>query len=156
MERREEREEEEEQRRAEKHRLSCAACREDGRGKGRECVVSIGAGGAGERVTQLAVGGMTCASCVGAVKNILRPEADSRIKEVEVTLLPGRAVVRHDKALDDEELVRLLDEGGYVAEVVESRDVVPEAKEWVETKMVIEGMTCSCISRSLSHSSRPY
>ena len=141
-ERREQREEEEQQKRAEMHRLSCAACREDGRGEGRECVVNIGGegGGGGERITQIAVGGMTCASCVGAVKNILAHEADSRIHEVDVTLLPGRALVRHDQALGEDELVRLLEDAGYDAEVVDSREVLLEDKGWVETKMVIDGI----------------
>lgn len=135
-------EKEEEKRRAKTHQLSCVACREDGRGNGKECVVSIGEG---ERITQLVVGGMTCASCLGAVSDILSKEAEPRIKEVEVTLLPGRAIVRHEKALGEEELVRMLEEGGYDAEVVESRDVVHEEQGWVETRMVIDGMTCSCV-----------
>lgn len=139
--------EEAERKRYEAHRANCLACRDStpaSKGKAKECVVQLDSQVQNKRTT-LAVGGMTCASCVGAVGRILSAETDERIKSAEVILLPGRAVVVHDADLSERSLIEMLEDGGYDAEVVESAAVaaVGESEGWVESKFVIEGMTCS-------------
>lgn len=142
-----EQEEEAERKRYEAHRASCLACRDStptSKGKAKECVVQLDSQ-VKDRRTTLVVGGMTCSSCVGAVGRILSADSDERIKSAEVTLLPGRAVVLHDAELSEGSLTEMLEDGGYAAEVVESVAVaaVGEGEGWVESKFVIEGMTCS-------------
>lgn len=142
-----EQEEEAERKRYEAHRASCLACRDStpaSKGKAKECVVQLDSQ---VRRTTLVVGGMTCTSCVGAVERILSADSDKRIKSAEVTLLPGRAIVMHDAELSEGSLIELLEDGGYDAELVESTAVAAgagdEGEGWVESKFVIEGMTCS-------------
>jgi Cu+-exporting ATPase len=112
------------------------------KGKDKECVVQLSSG---SKRTTLIVGGMTCASCIGAVGRILSSEADKRIKSVEVTLLPGRAVVVHAASMRYEELIEMLEDGGYEGDVVESVELAEDHEGWFETRFLIEGMTCSWV-----------
>ena len=135
-------------RRAEKHRESCRACR-DGtsiKGKEKECVVSMDQPDSGEMVSSLLIEGMTCASCVGAVERLLKAEEDDHIRDLSVTLLPPRAVIKHGGRLTVEELVDRVEDGGYGASVLESKPVKskdPPSPGWTESSFVIDGMTCS-------------
>jgi Cu+-exporting ATPase len=137
---------EEEKRMGEAHLLACRACREGTaevtvKGKGVECVVKMER--EGEKVTTLVIGGMTCSSCLGSIKSILSSEADGRIREARVTLLPGRAVVRHSSTMKADELKEMIEDGGFDAEVVESVVVAELETGWVETRLLLEGLTCS-------------
>ncbi|MFE7563279.1 heavy metal translocating P-type ATPase [Kitasatospora sp. NPDC057500] len=66
--------------------------------------------------TDLAVGGMTCAACVGRVEKRL-----ARIEGVSagVNLATGRARVLHPAAVGVEELVAAVERAGYTAELAE-------------------------------------
>lgn len=126
------------------HQKSCLACRDSAptdNGKAKECVVSVAS--SSNRKTTIMVGGMTCASCVGSVSRIF--ESDPRIKSAEVSLLPGRAVIHHEASVNDADLVEMLEDAGFEGDVVDSVAVQGVAKEggWVETKFIVEGMTCS-------------
>lgn len=152
---REEAERELERQRFAAHLKTCRACQglDVGKGKEKECTVQMGDAGEGQFVTTVLVGGMTCASCVGTVERILAPEVDRRIKEVSVTLIPGKAVIRH-AGISDKDLLEMIEDGGYEAEIVETTRV-PETTPsgdvgWVESLLVIEGMTCSCVYFTLT------
>lgn len=147
--------EEEERKRWEAHRASCRACREVGEGPSTPSSSSLSEkkGHFEDMVLQfeqpkefkttLSVGRMTCSSCTSGVGKILRGEEG--VKTVEVTLLPGRAVVTHGAEVDSKDLVEALDDGGYDGEVVETVEIEQSKTKdegWVETKLVIEGMTC--------------
>lgn len=138
------------------HISTCRACREglaaDAKGKEKEYVILLEKTRP-ETITTLAIGGMTCSSCVSNVSHIFSRENDERISKVDVTLLPGRAVIRH-RGIGDAELVEMLEAGGYEGNVVESMLVDSEEADgqqerWLTTRLSIEGMTCAYVS--LSH-----
>ena len=126
------------------HKASCSACRDDATGKGKARERTIPVHDVDEDLkTTILVGGMTCSSCIGSVEHIL--EADPRIKSFVVTLLPGNAVVTHS-AIPDQELVIMLENGGYEALIIETTTAGrarPPPGGWVESSFVIEGMTCA-------------
>lgn len=147
-----------EERRAQAHKASCKACREEelidaqgakGKAKGSLHEFEVVIGGANdERVTVIGITGMTCSSCVSNVTSILSPDSDARIRERTVTLLPGRAIIKHSASLAPEVLAEMIEEGGYDAAIVESKLVVdkpaaPDKQGLVESKFVLSGMTCS-------------
>lgn len=146
-------EREEQLRRAEAHRATCKACQEwdegTGKGKDRECVVSIDDRDLWR--TELVVEGMTCASCLGTVKTILSSKQDERIVDSDVTLVPGRAVVTHRGSIKPEDLLAMLDDGGYDGQLASSEKLEDQKQQqsdqhaWVQTKIVIEGMTCAYV-----------
>lgn len=138
---------EEEKRMGEAHLLACRACREGleptRKGKGVDCVVTMNGDQVAEKITTLLVGGMTCTSCLSSITSILSPQTDARIKDARVTLLPGQAVVRHEAGMTADELKVMIEDGGFEADVLESKDVVEVESGWVETRLLIDGMTCS-------------
>lgn len=69
---------------------------------------------ADEQTITLAVEGMSCDHCVGAVRKRLMDLPG--VKSVDVSLDPGRAVVKGD-GIDAEVMIRELDAIGYQAEV---------------------------------------
>lgn len=166
-ERQREREEANERERRRLHLLVCRACAEEeavevngdkGKAKGREHVLesivveSPGEGSSSsfreEIVTVLSIAGMTCASCTGSLSAILQEE--KRIYESSVTLLPARAVVRHDASLRVDAIVEMIEDAGFEAGVVESRakKTPPQGGSvggWYVSKFIIEGMTCSYV-----------
>jgi copper chaperone CopZ len=148
-----EKEAKEEQRRAEAHLASCNACQEwnagQGKGKAKECAVTM----APARVrTELLIEGMTCSSCVGTVARTLSKDEDERIITSTVTLVPGRAIVEHFDSLSGEDMLRMLEDGGYDGEVIRSEKLSEpdESNNWTETRVAIEGMTCAYARPSLS------
>ncbi|KAL8284089.1 hypothetical protein RQP46_004838 [Phenoliferia psychrophenolica] len=147
------------------HRENCRACREGdgGKGKAKECTtIPIGndgtSTGATTKITTILVGGMTCSSCIGSVQHILAPAVDARIlADAIVTLIPGKAVVTHS-GIPDKELVEMLEDGGYDAEIVETVSALPAQGPpdgWVESSFVIEGMTCASCVGSLATILKP-
>ncbi|KAK4699686.1 hypothetical protein P7C70_g6571, partial [Phenoliferia sp. Uapishka_3] len=157
--RREEKERKVQREREEAHKASCRACRVDEKGKAKECLVPISFDelSGGMKVTTILVGGMTCSSCIGSVSRILSKETDERIREVVVTLIPGRAVVTH-VGMEEKELLEMLEDGGYDATVVETvilREGKGVEEGWMESTFVIEGMTCASCVGSLSSTLKP-
>lgn len=143
------------------HILSCKACQEDSnpvsidqltpqvvaKGKEKEHIIQFN--GPKEMITTLIIEGMTCSSCVSSVKSILSSnESDSRVTSVNVSLLPGQATIRHSNTLSESELRERVEDGGFEAALVESKEVEVESEEesgWMETRLLIEGMTCSYV-----------
>ncbi len=73
-------------------------------------------------VTELAVSGMTCASCVAHVGRALRKVPG--VSEAQVNLATERAAVTHDAAVATQALVAAIEAAGYGASVV--RDDMPD------------------------------
>ncbi|MEU8511703.1 heavy metal translocating P-type ATPase [Kitasatospora sp. NPDC048722] len=88
---------------------------------------AVAGAGAGALVsTDLAVGGMTCAACVGRVEKRL-----AKIEGVSagVNLATGRARVLHPAGVAVEELVAAVERAGYTAESVAAGAAVGPAEE---------------------------
>ncbi|TPX67403.1 hypothetical protein SpCBS45565_g03823 [Spizellomyces sp. 'palustris'] len=118
--------------------------------------------------TMLTIHGMTCASCVGTLEDMLKRLPGVETSSVVVTLFPQRAIVFHDpSALSLEKLVSAIDDMGYevLATDVETLRATADSNQKVvddnleivtdyphepaqtTTKLNVGGMTCaSCIS----------
>lgn len=143
--------------REETHRASCKACRDEVeglstttqlKGKTPESILRFDSGSdVKEILSTFVITGMTCSSCTSSVQSILSSTSDERILETKVTLMPGGAVVRHKSDVKVEEMIEMLEDGGYGAEWVESKDIgrarEGEKNGWTETRLIIDGMTCS-------------
>lgn len=146
-----------------RHRASCRACQEEDlvegeglKGKPRASAHESDHGSdeittmvtsaqqEAQLLTVISITGMTCSSCVGNVRSILSPDANPLILEANVTLLPGRAVIRHSSKLIDAGLKEMIEDGGYDAAVVSSVRVGSKALSGGErqVKLRIDGMFC--------------
>ncbi|KAB5584824.1 E1-E2 ATPase-domain-containing protein [Coniochaeta sp. 2T2.1] len=107
-------------------------------------------------VTTVGIEGMTCGACTSAVEGGFKDVAG--VKHFSISLLAERAVIEHDPTLlTSEQIAEIIDDRGFDATVIESKEVVPETKATVDTKVAkpaaatttvaIEGMTCgACTS----------
>ncbi|KAB5578279.1 E1-E2 ATPase-domain-containing protein [Coniochaeta sp. 2T2.1] len=107
-------------------------------------------------VTTVGIEGMTCGACTSAVEGGFKDVAG--VKHFSISLLAERAVIEHDPALlTAEQIAEIIDDRGFDATIIESKEVVPETKATVDTKVgkpaaatttvAIEGMTCgACTS----------
>lgn len=105
-------------------------------------------------VTTLSIDGMTCASCTGSIEQALT--SHSAVLSAEINLLSNSATIRHNATLPALEVVELVDDVGFAAEVVDSRpesDKVEEART-VRTTLSIEGMTCTSCSSAIDRALR--
>ena len=114
--------------------------------------------GSGLTVTTVRVGGMTCGACTSAVEGAFKNVAG--VKSFSISLLSERAVVEHDaEILSPEQVAEMIEDTGFDAEIVESKEAEPvvgattksrrrsERRKLVTTTVAIEGMTCgACTS----------
>lgn len=111
----------------------------------------------GLRATTVKVGGMTCGACTSAVEGAFKDAAG--VKSFSISLLSERAVVEHDAGiLSPEQVAEMIEDTGFDAEIVESKEAEPvagttrsrrrsEKRKLVTTTVAIEGMTCgACTS----------
>ncbi|KAM0707213.1 hypothetical protein Q7P35_006544 [Cladosporium inversicolor] len=112
----------------------------------------------GLTVTTVRVGGMTCGACTSAVEGAFKNVAG--LKSFSISLLSERAVVEHDaEILSPEQVAEMIEDTGFDAEIVESKEAEPavgaatksrrrsERRKLVTTTVAIEGMTCgACTS----------
>lgn len=110
------------------------------------------------RATTIKVGGMTCGACTSAVEGAFKDVAG--VKTFSISLLSERAVVEHDAdILSPEQVAEMIEDTGFDAEIVESKQAEPiagatarsrrrsERRKLVTTTVAIEGMTCgACTS----------
>ena len=107
--------------------------------------------------TTLAVDGMTCGACTSAVEGAFKDV--SGVEYVSVSLVMGRAVVRHDPTvLSSEKIAEMIEDRGFDARVMstEVQRVLPgkqavqlnsEAPPFSTTTLSVQGMTCgACVS----------
>ncbi|TPX17217.1 uncharacterized protein E0L32_003335 [Thyridium curvatum] len=107
-------------------------------------------------VTTVAIEGMTCGACTSAVEGAFKGVAG--VKHFSISLLSERAVIEHDPALlSAERITEEIEDRGFGATIVESKEQKPERRSTVErhhssslhaiTTVAIEGMTCgACTS----------
>lgn len=129
------------------HRISCKACQGSSSRSSvdlEEVIVTSGDGtreeDGREYETTILITGMTCSTCLSAVRSSLLSNPSVRPSST-ITLLPGRAVIRHSNGVTREELVELIEEGGYEAILGETR----LRGGWMESRFLIEGMSCSFV-----------
>ena len=81
-------------------------------------------GESGLRVTTVKVGGMTCGACTSAVEGAFKNVAG--VKSFSISLLSERAVVEHDtEILTPEQIAEMIEDTGFDAEIVESKEAEP-------------------------------
>ncbi|KAI8886312.1 heavy metal translocatin [Backusella circina FSU 941] len=96
-----------------------------------------------DKTLQLRVGGMTCASCVTSVENILL--AQKGILTVQVALLAERATVQYDpQCIQPDAIATLIEDAGFEAE-----PIIP--KEVDTLQLQVYGMTCASCVVSIEH-----
>ena len=85
------------------------------------------------------IGGMTCASCTGAIETVLSKHQD--IYEVSISLLSGNAAVKYDEAKVTADGIRnLIEDCGFDAALVIDDDSTT-------SYLLVDGMTCaSCVN----------
>lgn len=112
----------------------------------------------GLRTTTVKVGGMTCGACTSAVEGAFKNVAG--IKSFSISLLSERAVIEHvAEILSPEQVAEMIEDVGFDAEIVESKEAEPvaggapksrrrsERRKLLTTTVAIEGMTCgACTS----------
>lgn len=117
---------------------------------------------AGAKVTSttIKVEGMTCGACTSAIEAGFKDIAG--VKNFNISLLAGRAVVQHDASIiDADALAEIIEDRGFDATVVESKiqhsvkpnltigtDNEPTSGTWTTT-VAIEGMTCGACTSSV-------
>ncbi|KAJ3101900.1 ATPase Cu transporting protein 7B [Phlyctochytrium bullatum] len=87
--------------------------------------------------THLAVTGITCASCVNAIESSLKTKQG--IRDVSVSLLTHKAVVKHDPAaIGPRDLISIIEELGYEAELADANNSsdLTIAKDLQELRML--------------------
>ncbi|KAF8501273.1 hypothetical protein JB92DRAFT_2794788, partial [Gautieria morchelliformis] len=107
------------------------------------------------RESRFAIEGMSCSSCTSALSNTLSPSSEPGIHSCQVTLLPPSALVVHDaNMLPVDNVQALIEDTGFGAELVTSRNYSPvmaaepgHSATTYRTTYSILGMTCaSCVS----------
>ncbi|RSH88277.1 uncharacterized protein EHS24_000811 [Apiotrichum porosum] len=150
-----------------RHLEGCEACRLEAeaaeKGQGAPPTVPQAQPADQVLVTTLSIEGMTCASCTSSIKAGLK--SHPAVLNADVALLSSSATVRHHASLAPAELVEMIDDTGFEAEVIESH---PEAKAvavaddepaldgdaLVRTTLSIEGMTCASCSSAIDRALR--
>ncbi|KAI9728542.1 MAG: hypothetical protein M1834_007680 [Cirrosporium novae-zelandiae] len=103
--------------------------------------------------TTLRVDGMTCGACTAAVEGGF--ETMNGVENVSVSLIMGRAVVRHDPSMVNVEQVKeTIEDCGFDAEVLSTdllstdpSDKADDKAAFSTTTLAVEGMTCgACTS----------
>lgn len=106
--------------------------------------------------TVVAIEGMTCGACTSAIEGAFKDVAG--VKNFSISLLSERAVIDHDPTvLSAEQIAELIEERGFGATIVETKDLEREKKSGAAatstktnqaiTTVGIEGMTCgACTS----------
>ncbi|EFW99300.1 copper-transporting ATPase 2 [Grosmannia clavigera kw1407] len=113
---------------------------------------------AGSCVTTVAVEGMTCGACTSAVERGF--DGVPGIRHFSISLLSERAVIEHDSTLlSAEKIVETIEDCGFGANVVETKQMRPEKggglggqmaiPAHVTTTVAIEGMTCGACTSSV-------
>lgn len=100
-------------------------------------------------ITTLSIDGMTCASCTSTITAAVKTHPS--VIDVNINLLSSSGVIRHKASLAPAELVEIIDDTGFEAEVIESHPAAPEEEEdaLVRTTLSIQGMTCASCSSAI-------
>lgn len=149
-----------EERKPEERRLRhldhCMACQEEEeKTQERSQLPSLEASSLADGIitTILSIEGMTCASCTGSISSAL--EAHPSVLKVDINLLSSSGLIVHRSNLPPLELVQVVEDVGFAAEVMSSDDKPTSGPTLrLKSTFAIEGMTCascsSAIHRALS------
>jgi len=113
----------------------------------------------GDVTTELAISGMTCASCANAITDGIKEYRTRGILSCDVNVMGNAARVVHDSAkISAEEVASLIEQFGYGAEVITSRPVTRRQRvtsqdfaEEYRLEFHIGGMTCASCSNTVTH-----
>lgn len=113
----------------------------------------------GDVTTELAITGMTCASCANAITDGIKAYRTQGILSCDVNVMGNAARVVHDSAkISAEQVASLIEQFGYGAEVITSRPVTRRQRvtsqdfaEEYRLEFHIGGMTCASCSNSITH-----
>ena len=105
---------------------------------------------------------MTCASCTTSITSAL--ESHPSIQSAEINLLSSSGSVRHRHTLPPSEVVELIEDVGFGAEVMSSSSepgpsATPEfwsGSRQLKTTFMIEGMTCASCSSAIDRALRQH
>ncbi|KAK8858686.1 hypothetical protein IAR55_002915 [Kwoniella newhampshirensis] len=103
--------------------------------------------------TTLSIEGMTCASCTSSITSALK--SDSSVIETSINLLGSSGVVRHQASLAPEDLVSMIEDMGFDAQVMSSGPEIHvaetrEASKIFKSVFAISGMTCASCTGSIT------
>lgn len=109
--------------------------------------------------TELAISGMTCASCANAISDGLKANRSRGVFSCDVNVLGNSAVVVHDSSrFSAEDVANLIEQLGYNAEVISSTPVgrkprVTSTEYATEYRLEfhIGGMTCASCSNAVTN-----
>ncbi|WRT67903.1 uncharacterized protein IL334_004877 [Kwoniella shivajii] len=110
----------------------------------------------GETVkTTLSIEGMTCASCVNSITSSLKTSPS--ILSADINLLGSSGIVRHRSSLSPNEVVSLIEDIGFDAQIVKSETEISanspiEDTTTIKSTFSIEGMTCASCSGAIIRS----
>lgn len=99
----------------------------------------------------LSIQGMTCASCVANIERMVSPATIPGLISISVNLMSEQAMVEHNASiLPAEKIAKAIDEVGFEASVVSSKEVfsdIASTDPTIDTTTLkIYGMTCaSCV-----------
>ena len=104
----------------------------------------------------IGIEGMTCASCVGTITNILEPV--DYVDSVNINLLANNGVVHFSGPRSNVDLIlEAIEDAGYDASLVEiheiqskASDALSTAREVFKLAVSIDGMTCSACVGSIT------
>lgn len=110
-------------------------------------------------ITTVGVEGMTCGACTAAVEGGFKDSLPG-LKKFSISLLSERAVVEHDPTvLSPEQIAEIIEDCGFGATIIESKDVAPEprtksggkaqSQSAATTTVAIGGMTCGACTAAV-------
>ena len=104
----------------------------------------------GMAITTVKVDGMTCGACTSAVEGAFK--GVEGVDDVSVSLVLGRAVVRHDSTLlSAAKVAELIEDRGFEAILLSSEPKPPQPSHstFSTTTLAVEGMDCASCSASV-------
>lgn len=114
----------------------------------------------GIRKTIVSIEGKTCASCTTSITSTL--ESHPSVLSAEISLLSSSGVIRHRTILPSSEVVEIIEDAGFDAQIICGSDVSPIpivkteqfVQDLVRSTFMIEGMTCASCSSAVDRALR--
>ena len=98
----------------------------------------------------VAIEGMTCASCTGAITNALEREA--WVQKVDVSLLTHSATIKYTGEDNKNKILEVIEDVGFEASLQQAKALAATktANKEFEATVAIEGMTCASCTNSVT------
>merc|ERR1719487_1207834 len=131
-------------------------------GHGQESAMAPTGGPAGGRpdrlewCVNLSIGGMTCASCSGAIEQMLRATTEPAILSADVNLMAASAAVKFEASLESRDkavqsLVDSIEDIGFEATALRTVAAAGVARQ---ASITVGGMTCASCSGAVEQALR--